>query len=157
MFALGALGTTVFLFVNTLVGGVLALAAPVLAFVLRGRVASEIKAEAKEQAPAGDRSRGGADRPQAGRDHRRLRRAPARSSSPQAGDALARGIAEVLDQALRERRAGDETHAATADVKQLDAAISNLRAIDERVADIRQRVWTPDAAAGDGAAATADA
>ena len=60
----------------------------------------------------------------------------------------------MLDQALRERRAGDETHAATADVKQLDAAISNLRAIDERVADIRQRVWTPDAAAGDEAAAT---
>jgi small GTP-binding protein len=51
VFALGALGTTVFLFVNTLVGGVLALAAPVLAMVLRGRVATEVKAEAKEQGP----------------------------------------------------------------------------------------------------------
>ena len=51
VFALGALGTTVFLFVNTLVGGVLTLAAPVLALVLRGRVATEVKAEAKEQAP----------------------------------------------------------------------------------------------------------
>ena len=40
VFALGALGTTVFLFVNSLVGGVLALAAPVLALVLRGRVAT---------------------------------------------------------------------------------------------------------------------
>ena len=51
VFALGALGTTVFLFVNTLVGGVLALAAPMLAMVLQGRVAAEVKAEAKEQAP----------------------------------------------------------------------------------------------------------
>ena len=74
----------------------------------------------------------------------------------QAGDALTRGIADVLDQALRERRAGDQTHAASGDVKQLDAAISNLRTIDERIADIRQRVWTPDEAAGDEAAATAD-
>ena len=60
---------------------------------------------------------------------------------PQAGDALARGIADVLDQALRERRASDEKQAATVDVKQLDASIANLRAIDERIADIRQRVW----------------
>src|SRR5436190_10823966 len=51
VFALGALGTTVFLFVNTLAGGVLALAAPVVAMVVRGRVAAEVKAEAKEQGP----------------------------------------------------------------------------------------------------------
>ena len=77
VFALGALGTTVFLFVNTLVGGVLALAAPVLAMVLRGRVATEVKAEAKEHGPLGDRPRRDPDRSQAGRDHRRLRRPPA--------------------------------------------------------------------------------
>jgi len=51
----------------------------------------------------------------------------------------------VLDQALRERRAADEKQAATADAKELDAAISGLRAIDERIAEIRQRVWAPDA------------
>ena len=65
----------------------------------------------------------------------------------QAGDALTRGIADVLDKALQERRAGDETHASSTDVKQLDTAISGLRAIDERIADIRQRVWTGDAGA----------
>ena len=105
MFALGALGTTVFLFVNTLVGGVLTLAAPVLAFVLRGTVAAEIKAEAKEQAPlAVDRVAAlvgpKLDEIIDGFGARLL------EFVSQAGDALARGIADVLDQALRERKAG---------------------------------------------------
>jgi small GTP-binding protein len=152
VFALGALGTTVFLFVNTLVGGVLALAAPVLAMVLRGRVATEVKAEAKEQGPVA------VDRVAAligpkldeiidGFGARLL------EFVSQAGDALARGIADVLDQALRERRAADEKQATSGDAKQIDAWISNLRAIDERIAEIRQRVWAPD---GADAAATAD-
>ena len=51
MFALGALGTGIFLFVNTLVGGLLTLAAPILAVVLKERVAGEIKAQAKKNAP----------------------------------------------------------------------------------------------------------
>jgi GTP-binding protein EngB required for normal cell division len=144
VFALGALGTTVFLFVNTLVGGVLTLAAPVLALVLRGRVATEVKAEAKEQGPLA------IDRVSAligpkldeiidGFGARLL------EFVSQAGDALARGIADVLDQALRERTAADATQDAQADVKQIDASIANLRAIEERVAEIRQRVWSPDA------------
>jgi small GTP-binding protein len=149
VFALGALGTTVFLFVNTLVGGVLTLAAPVLALVLRGRVATEVKAEAKEQGPlAIDRVAAligpKLDEIIDGFGARLL------EFVSQAGDALARGIADVLDQALRERKAADETHAATADVKQIDASISNLRAIDERIAEIRQRVWSPEASRPEG-------
>jgi hypothetical protein len=144
VFALGALGTTVFLFVNTLVGGVLALAAPVLAMVLRGRVATEVKAEAKEQGPlAIDRVAAligpKLDEIIDGFGARLL------EFVSQAGDALARGIAEVLDQALRERKASDDTQAAGADVKQIDASISNLKAIEERIAEIRQRVWSTDA------------
>jgi small GTP-binding protein len=153
VFALGALGTTVFLFVNTLVGGVLTLAAPVLALVLRGRVATEVKAEAKEQGPVA------VDRVAAligpkldeiidGFGARLL------EFVSQAGDALARGIADVLDQALRERRAADENQAARGDVKQIDASIANLRAIEERIAEIRQRVWSPDGAAAEAAPAT---
>ena len=57
VFALGALGTTVFLFVNTLVGGVLALAAPVLAMVLRGRVADRGEGGGEGAGAAGDRPR----------------------------------------------------------------------------------------------------
>ena len=144
VFALGALGTTVFLFVHSLVGGMLTLAAPLLAFVLRGRVSAQVKAEAKEQGPvAVDRVAAlvgpKLDEVIDGFGARLL------EYVAQAGDTLARGIADVLDQALRERRAADAAQAATPDVKQIDASIAKLRAIDERIAEIRQRVWAGDA------------
>jgi small GTP-binding protein len=144
VFALGALGTTVFLFVNTLVGGVMALAAPVLALVLRGRVATEVKAEAKEQGPVAIDRVAALIGPKLdeiidGFGSRLL------EFVSQAGDALARGIADVLNQALRERKAADDTATARTDVKQIDASISNLRAIEERIAEIRQRVWATEA------------
>jgi len=31
-------------------------------------------------------------------------------------------------------------------VKQIDASIANLRGIEERIAEIRQRVWSTDSA-----------
>ncbi|HXU03900.1 MAG TPA: dynamin family protein [Polyangia bacterium] len=156
VFALGALGTTVFLFVNQLVGGVLALAAPLLAMVLRGRVATEVKAEAKEQGPlAVDRVASligpKLDEIIDGFGARLL------EFVSQAGDALARGIADVLDQALRERKAADDKQAAAPDVKQIDTSISNLRGIEERIAEIRQRVWSTEPAAAEPGATTADA
>jgi small GTP-binding protein len=140
VFALGALGTTVFLFVHGLVGGMLTLAAPLLAFVLRGRVAAQVRAEAKEQGPmAVDRVAAlvgpKLDEVIDGFGARLL------EFVSQAGDTLARGIAGVLDQALRERRAADEKQASTVDAKQIDAALSELKAIDERIAEIRQKVW----------------
>jgi ribosome biogenesis GTPase A len=49
VYALGAFGVSVFLFANALVGGMLTLAAPVLAFVLRDRVDAKIKARAREE------------------------------------------------------------------------------------------------------------
>jgi ribosome biogenesis GTPase A len=148
VFALGALGTTVFLFVDGLVGGVLTLAAPLLAFVLRGRVAAEIKNEAKAQGPVA------VDRVAAlvgpkldeiidGFGSRLL------EFVAQAGDALSRGIADVLDLALRERRATQDHAASAVDRTKIDAATSGLRAIEERIADIRQSVWSAE---GDAAA-----
>jgi hypothetical protein len=61
----------------------------------------------------------------------------------QAGEALARGIAEVLDRALTERRAQAAATDAAPDAAAIDAALSNLKALDERIAEIRQKVWTP--------------
>jgi len=143
IFALGALGTTVFLFVDGLVGGVLTLAAPLLAFVLRGRVAAEVKIEAKAQGPVA------VDRVAAlvgpkldeiidGFGSRLL------EFVAQAGDTLARGIADVLDLALRERRAATDHAPSAADRAKIEAALAGLRAIDERIVEVRQRVWTPD-------------
>lgn len=146
VFALGALGTTVFLFVDGLVGGVLTLAAPLLAFLLRGRVAAQVKAEAKAQAPqAVDRVATlvgpKLDEIVDGFGARLL------EFVAQAGDALARGIADVLDRALVERRASAAATAAKPDVAGVDAALSELRKVDERIAEIRQKVWTPDGGA----------
>jgi small GTP-binding protein len=141
IFALGALGTTVFLFVDGLVGGVLTLAAPVLAFVLRGKLAAELKTEAKAQAPlAVDRVAAlvgpKLDEIVDGFGARLL------EFVAQAGDTLARGIAEVLDRALGERRAANAQTAAKADAAGIDAALTELKKIDERIADIRQKIWS---------------
>jgi hypothetical protein len=147
VFALGALGTTVFLFVNGVVGGLLTLAAPVLAFILRGRVGQEVKAEAKESAPLA------VDRVAAllgPKLDEMIDGFAARLAEfvAEAGDALARGIAEVLDRALRER----VQHGSAVDVQPeavaIDGALSGLKAIDERIADVRQRVWLPEEAEG---------
>jgi GTPase Era involved in 16S rRNA processing len=143
VFAVGALGTTVFLFVNGLVGGLLTAAAPVLAFILRGRVGREIKNEAKQQAPLA------VDRVAAllGPKLDELVDSFASRLSDfvaEAGETLARGISEVLDRALRERRAHDVTADAHPEAASIDAGVRDLRAIDERIADIRQRLWTAD-------------
>lgn len=140
VFALGALGTTVFLFVNGLVGGVLAMAAPLLAMVFRGRVAREIKVEARERAPAAiDRVAAllGPKLDAAIDDFA----ARLREFVAQAGDALARGIAEVLDRALAEKRAQSVGTATSAEGAAIDATLRDMRAVDERIADIRQTIW----------------
>ncbi len=170
IFALGALGTTVFLFVDGLAGGVLTLAAPILAFVLRGKVAAEVKVEAKAQAPlAVDRVAAlvgpKLDEIIDGFGARLL------EFVAQAGDTLTRGISEVLDRALRDRRAADATVSATADAAGIDAALSALqrdRRADrrdspeglgarERLMGILDRIaGTLDELTGDGRAAIAD-
>jgi small GTP-binding protein len=140
VFALGALGTTVFLFVNGLVGGVMTLAAPLLAFVLRGKIGRELQAEAKERAP------GAVDRV-AGVLGPKLDEAidtfGGRLSEfvAQAGAALARGIAEVLDRALTEKRAHAASTDAGDEAKAVDAALHELKTVDEQMADVRQTVW----------------
>ncbi len=145
VFALGALGTTIFLFVNGLVGGLLTAAAPVLAFILRGRVGLEIKTEAKQQAPLA------VDRVAAllgPKLDEFVDGFAARLSEfvAEAGDALARGISEVLDRALRERREHDVAVDAHPEAVAIDERIHELKGIEERVAEIRQRVWMPDEA-----------
>jgi ribosome biogenesis GTPase A len=51
VFAVGAFGVTLMVLSNVLVGGALALAAPVLAMVFRGRADKQVKERAKEEAP----------------------------------------------------------------------------------------------------------
>ncbi len=143
VFALGALGTTVFFFVNTLAGGILALAAPIVAMLLKGKAAQEMKAEAQTRAPETVRKVAATVAPKldeivdafAGR---------LREFVAEAGAALARGIAEVLDRALLERRTVRDGAAASAEGVAVDKAFAELKAIDERMAELRQAVWEQD-------------
>ena len=138
VFALGALGTTILLFVNTLAGGLMTLAAPVLAIILRGKVAREVKAEARQAAPEAVNKAAAALAPKLDQivDEfvQRLQEFIA-----EAGAALARGIAEVLERALADRRSHAESVAGSAEA--LDRSLMALKAIEERIAEIRQAVW----------------
>jgi len=138
VFALGALGTTVLLFVNTLAGGLMTLAVPVLALIFRGKVAQEVKAEASRAAPDAVKKAAAALAPKldeiVDQFVQRLQEFIA-----EAGAALARGIAEVLERALAERRSHAESVAGSAE--QIDQSLLALKAIEERIAEIRQSVW----------------
>jgi small GTP-binding protein len=138
VFALGALGTGIFLFVNTLVGGLLTLAAPVLAVVLKERVAGEIKAQAKKNAPEVIEKAAKAVAP---RFEQIVEDFAARLSDfvTAAGDALHRGISEVLDRALAERRAQGVD--ASVREAELEAQAARLGQIEARLAALRERLW----------------
>jgi small GTP-binding protein len=138
VFALGALGTGIFLFVNTLVGGLLTLAAPILAVVLKERVAGEIKSQAKKNAPEVINKAAQAVAP---RFEQIVEDFAARLADfvTAAGDALHRGIGEVLDRALAERRAqGVDASAREAEI---DAQAKKLQLIEQRLEGLRERLW----------------
>jgi small GTP-binding protein len=140
VFALGALGTTVFLFVNSLAGGLLTLAAPIVAMLLKGRASAEVKSEARERAPEAVRKVAATLGPKldeiidgfAGR---------LKDFIAEAGQALARGISEVLDRALAERQQIRDAAQASSEGMAIDEALLDLKAIDEEIAEIRQAVW----------------
>ncbi|MEO6951920.1 MAG: dynamin family protein [Polyangia bacterium] len=139
VFALGALGTGVFLFVNTLVGGLLTIAAPILAYVLKDRMSGEIKTQAKKgieevvdhtAAAVGPRFEQIVDDFQG-----RLA-----DFVTAAGDALHKGIGEVLDRALVERR-NQGVDVEERD-QELGAQLERLAQIEARVEKLRERLWS---------------
>jgi ribosome biogenesis GTPase A len=138
VFALGALGTTVFLFVNAFVGGLLTIAAPVLAVVLREKVGAKIKEQAKQRAPEVVRKAGEAIQP---KFEESVDQFAEKLSDfvESAGEALHRGISEVLDQTLAERqsRAQDATTAGV----ELDGQGARLKAIEEQLTALRAALW----------------
>lgn len=140
VFAIGALGTTVFLFVNTLAGGILTLAAPIVAVLLKGRMAQEMKTEAKIRGPETVRKVAATVGPKLDEIVDGFA-ARLKDFVAEAGAALARGIAEVLDRALAERRQLKDAAQASSEGMLMDRALGDLRTIEERIAEIRQAVW----------------
>ncbi|MSP61938.1 MAG: hypothetical protein EXR72_16715 [Myxococcales bacterium] len=139
VFALGALGTGIFLFVNTLVGGLLTLAAPILAVVLKERASGQVKQQAKDGAPEVIRKAAAAVGP---RFETIVNDFAGRLSDfvTAAGDALHRGISEVLDRSLADRRSQG------VDVGKRDleiaAQIERLGAIERRLEGLRDKLWS---------------
>ena len=135
---LGAVGGAVAILVNPLVGGILLVAAPILAAVFRERVSGQIKQQAKEGAPDVIRKAAEAVGP---RFESIVNDFAARLSDfvTAAGDALHRGISEVLDRALAERRAQGVD--ADARDREIGAQLERLSAIEQRLTDLRDKLW----------------
>ncbi|MCC6751595.1 MAG: dynamin family protein [Deltaproteobacteria bacterium] len=141
VFALGALGTTIFLFMNTFVGGLLTIAAPILAVVLREKVGAQIKAQAKQHGPEVIRRGAETIRP---RFEEIVDQFAERLTAfvENAGDALYKNISEVLDQALAERRVRE----ASAEEAQgaLAAQDARLVVIGAELERLRGSVWSDE-------------
>jgi ribosome biogenesis GTPase A len=138
IYAVGALGTTVFIFVNSLVGGLLTLAAPIMAIVFHSRIAADIKADALRKAPEAVHKAAAIMGPHfANLIDEFVRRLDDFLTS--AGDKLYAGIGEILDQAITERRAqGDGTAQQAAEAERQIAAVT---AIERRLAALRAGLW----------------
>lgn len=140
IYAVGALGTTVMLFVNALAGGLLTLAAPILAIVLKSKIAGDIRVQAKEKVPAAVLHAAGAMRPHFDKVIDDFARRLSEFVS-NAGNTLYKGISEVLDRTMRERReAGGNIDAmkgvTTIQIQQVRAASAALR-------QLREGLWSP--------------
>jgi GTP-binding protein EngB required for normal cell division len=138
VYAIGALGTTVFLFVNTLVGGLLTLAAPVLAIVLRSKIAGDIREQAKDKVPGAILHAAEAMRPHFDQCVDEFAR---RLSDfvQNAGNTLYRGISEILDRTISERRErGGELAQMRAATGEQIAAIGAARAA---LVQLRETIW----------------
>lgn len=138
VYAVGALGTTVMLFVNTVAGGLLTLAAPVLSILLKSKVAGDIKEQAKERVPETVEKASEAMRPhfdQCVDDFaQRLR-----DFVIAAGNTLYKGISEILDQTIIERRqrGGEVEPLREATSEQIARVIEARSALSE----VRSELW----------------
>ena len=138
VYAIGAIGTTVFFFINTLVGGLLTLAAPVLAIVLRSKIAGDIREQAKEKVPGAILHAADAMRPHFDTciDDFATRLS---EFVQNAGNTLYKGISEILDRTMTERRERgnqlDEIRGTTG------AQIAAVHAARTALGQLREMLW----------------
>jgi small GTP-binding protein len=140
VFALMGLGTAV-MFVNLLVGGLLTVAAPIVAMVLKGRVSERIREQAKQEAQKAIREAANQIEPKflAFIDEFSTRLADFVTS---AGESLHLGIQEILDRALGDRRErGIET---SVGVAQIEGILLKLKPFEEQLWSVKERLWAKD-------------
>ncbi|HSK02426.1 MAG TPA: dynamin family protein [Kofleriaceae bacterium] len=143
IYAVGALGTTVMLFVNALVGGLLTLAAPILAIVLKSKIAGDIRIQAKEKVPAAVLKASEAMKPHFDKVIDDFARRLSEFVS-NAGNTLYKGISEILDRTMDERREqgmqvdGLRTSTTT--------QIAQVAAAKHALGQLREGLWAPEEA-----------
>lgn len=129
VFALGALGVSVMAFSNLLIGGALAIAAPVLAFALKGRIDNQVREQASEQGVAAIRKAGSKVSSELERMIQDFS-LKLKEFVEDAGHRLYRQVAEVLDRVVSQRSE------VSADVEPL---LADLRASRDKVrAELRE-------------------
>lgn len=141
IYAVGALGTTVMLFVNALAGGLLTLAAPILAIVLKSKVSGDIREQAKEKVPAAILNAAEAMKPHFDKCIDDFARRLTDFVS-NAGNTLYKGISEILDRTMRDRKErGGEVDVMRADTSE---QIQQLIAARGAITHLRERIWATD-------------
>ena len=141
IYAVGALGTTVMLFVNALAGGLLTLAAPILAIVLKSKIAGDIRVQAKEKVPAAVLNAAEAMKPHFDKciDDFGKRLSEFVSN---AGNTLYKGISEILDRTMRERReVGGDVEAMKGVTAQ---QIQQIKAASSALKQLRESLWAEE-------------
>jgi hypothetical protein len=141
IYTVGALGTVTMLFVNVLAGGLLTLAAPILAIVLKSKIAGDIRVQAKEKVPGAVIKASEAMKPHfdACIDQFAKRLSEFVSN---AGNTLYKGISEILDRTMTERRdrSGeiDELRTSTS------GQIATVGATKAALKQLRESLWAPE-------------
>jgi hypothetical protein len=144
VYAVGALGTTMLFFVNALAGGLLTLAAPILAIIIKSKVAGDIREQAKERVPGVVLRAAEAMAPHfTGCVDDFARRLSAFVNS--AGNTLYRGISEILDQTIADKRRGEA--AAGAVREETGEKAREVAAIRVQVDALRAELWAASAGA----------
>ncbi len=138
VFALGAFGVSIALFVNALVGGLLTLAAPILAVVVRQRADKEIKRRARDAAPAAVREAAKVLGPKLEENIEVFGRKLSDFVAA-AGEELHRGISEVLRRSRDERSAtGFERASKEAEI---GGALARLEGLERGVWKLKESLW----------------
>ncbi len=141
IYAVGALGTTVMLFVNALAGGLLTLAAPILAIVLKSKIAGDIRVQAKEKVPAAVLGAAEAMKPHFDKCIEDFGKRLSEFVS-NAGNTLYKGISEILDRTMLERRSASENIDALR--TSTTAQIAQVRAATAAIRQLREAIWVPE-------------
>lgn len=139
VFAVGAFGVTLMVLSNVLVGGALTLAAPVLAYVFRGRADKQVKERAKEEAPKAVRE---AATKMADAFDERIDQFGEKLIDfvAAANEEMTRSIAELVRAARDAHASGEE--ASSELIASTGMGLARLIDVEQRMATLRKGLWS---------------